>query len=292
MTGQGPAGLRVPAEVESPGCAADLQESPASWPSRVLSTTCVRSRRSEFGVAPVLTGFVPTGVRLGVLGLFGPGGPGHPKSPPAATRVYPPKVCCNLSGAHTFVILADFGMPGLEGEPLLRLPARKSRGLMLLLCAVHWASALEPRDMSSKSPYWLRAMQPAASMPEGEASKQREQPPHTVGTNCTAVSLTMLTRHGSRSADKQAEFDMPISYLVQAESASALTVEGSLALQKSRALAARLQNITWGDLSPLGHAEVAALGESPRSVTAPAPAIPFPAGPSCNILSALTRSVL
>jgi hypothetical protein len=135
--------------------------------------------------------------------------------------------------------------------------------LLLFLCILaataRRASTLEPRDMSSKSPY------------HNQTSQQREQSPRTApeprsfaGEKCSPVSLTMLTRHGSRSADNEAKFTMPIEYLEQAERAAALTPAGTVALQNNRALASRLVNITWGGLSPLGHDELRALGNDLR----------------------------
>ena len=136
--------------------------------------------------------------------------------------------------------------------------------LLLFLCILaataRRASTLEPRDMSSKSPY------------HNQTSQQRKQSPRTApeprsftdGPKCNPVSLTMLTRHGSRSADSEAKFTMPIDYLEQAERAAALTPAGAVALQNSRALASRLVNITWGGLSPLGQDELHALGNDPR----------------------------
>ena len=133
-----------------------------------------------------------------------------------------------------------------------------ARRVLLVLLAMHTeTSALEPRDMSNKAPYWLRPTQP----PESNNERTVGYVKPNLARSCLPVSLTMLTRHGSRSADKEKYFASPIEYLEQAESASAMTPAGILALNASRSLAARLQGTTWGDLSPLGRTELTELGQ-------------------------------
>ena len=111
--------------------------------------------------------------------------------------------------------------------------------------------AIQPEDMSTKSPY---------------ANKNPDPPfgtHHHHSPSCTPTFVSFLARHGSRSATSEGKLTEPRDYLTEALSAGLLTDEGERLLAMSNSLLNSLQsdaNFTWGGLSPLGEEEHEMLG--------------------------------